>query len=326
MVGTDITAGQALRECVQLARLADQRGFHRFWVTEHHCTPSIASSSPAVLLAHLAAHTARIRLGSGGVMLLHHTPLVIAEQFGTLQALAPGRVDLGIGRATGANQATTAALRPTGDRTAEDFPRLLTELLHFLHDDFPEGHPYSHLHPVPGPAHDKATGQAQFTGRPSVWLLGSSEGGARLAAELGLPFVFAHHLAPAATIAALDAYRDSFRPSAFLHRPYAAISVSAFAADEAKEARHHILPAALTALHARLGEPPAPSPPRRTQKPASCAPSNTTSSNATSCTSCTALRTRCANSSMTSSPTHEPRKSSSPHPFTPPPPDCAPTS
>lgn len=152
-VGEGRTATQAIRTGVDIARLAERRGFHRYWVAEHHSMPGVASSSPAVLLAHLAAHTDRIRLGSGGVMLPNHAPLVIAEQFGTLEAMAPGRVDLGLGRAPGTDGATAAALRRSErlHEGADEFPQQLAELTRFLDDDFPDGHPYARIHAVPGP-------------------------------------------------------------------------------------------------------------------------------------------------------------------------------
>ncbi|GHC64953.1 LLM class flavin-dependent oxidoreductase [Streptomyces cinnamoneus] len=256
-VGSGRTARQAFGTTVELARLAERRGFHRFWVAEHHSMPGVASSSPAVLLAHLAARTETIRLGSGGVMLPNHAPLVIAEQFGTLEALAPGRVDLGLGRAPGTDGATAAALRRQ-DRLAEgadDFPQQLSELTRFLDDDFPDGHRYARIHAVPGPVQGRVAGGVQRADRPSVWLLGSSGFSARLAGELGLPFSFAHHFSAANTVPALQLYRDSFRPSAVLDRPYAAIGVQALAADDAKEARRQVLTGALAMLRLRTGRP-----------------------------------------------------------------------
>ncbi|MCS0634620.1 LLM class flavin-dependent oxidoreductase [Streptomyces sp. LP05-1] len=247
-VGRGGTARAALDTSVALARLAERRGYHRHWVAEHHSMPGVASSSPAVILAHLAAHTRRIRLGSGGVMLPNHAPLVIAEQFGTLEALAPGRVDLGLGRAPGTDGATAAALRRT-DRLSEgadEFPRQLAELVRFLDDDFPDGHPYARIHAVPGPVQGPP-------GRPSVWLLGSSGFSARLAGSLGLPFAFAHHFSARNTIPALDLYRSSFRPSAVLAEPYALIGVAALAADDAREARRQVLTGALAMLRLRTG-------------------------------------------------------------------------
>ncbi|WP_328538612.1 LLM class flavin-dependent oxidoreductase [Streptomyces sp. NBC_00344] len=249
-VGKGRTATQAIRTGVDIARLAERRGFHRYWVAEHHSMPGVASSSPAVLLAHLAARTDRIRLGSGGVMLPNHAPLVIAEQFGTLEAMAPGRVDLGLGRAPGTDGATAAALRRS-DRLhegADEFPQQLAELTKFLDDDFPDGHPYARIHAVPGPVQGPA-------GRPPVWLLGSSGFSARLAGTLGLPFAFAHHFSAQNTVPALDLYRESFRPSAVLDAPYALIGVGALAADEEKEARRQVLTGALSMVRLRTGRP-----------------------------------------------------------------------
>lgn len=243
-VGAGRTATEALRTSVKIAKLAESRGFHRYWVAEHHSMPGVASSSPAVILANLAAHTDRIRLGSGGVMLPNHAPLVIAEQFGTLEALAPGRVDLGLGRAPGTDGATAAALRRTDrlNEGADDFPEQLAELTRFLDDDFPSGHPFARIHAVPGPIQSTSPGGVQSPHRPPIWLLGSSGFSARLAGMLGLPFAFAHHFSAQNTIPALDLYRESFRPSAVLDAPYALIGVSALATDDEKEARRRCWP------------------------------------------------------------------------------------
>ncbi|MEU6985492.1 LLM class flavin-dependent oxidoreductase [Streptomyces sp. NPDC046324] len=249
-VGSGRTASQALATSVEISKLAERRGYHRHWVAEHHSMPGVASSSPAVILAHLAAHTRRIRLGSGGVMLPNHAPLVIAEQFGTLEAFAPGRVDLGLGRAPGTDGATAAALRRTQtlNEGADDFPQQLAELTRFLDDDFPDGHPYARIHAVPGPVQGPS-------GRPPIWLLGSSGFSARLAGMLGLPFAFAHHFSAQNTIPALDLYRDSFRPSEVLDAPYALIGVAALAADDPKEARRQVMTGALSMLRLRMGRP-----------------------------------------------------------------------
>ncbi|NUV70124.1 LLM class flavin-dependent oxidoreductase [Streptomyces sp. CAI-121] len=256
-VGQGRTATQALRTSVEIAKLTESRGFHRFWVAEHHSMPGVASSSPAVILAHIAAHTERIRLGSGGVMLPNHAPLVIAEQFGTLEAMAPGRIDLGLGRAPGTDGATAAALRRTDrlNEGADDFPQQLMELIRFLDDDFPDGHPYARIHAVPGPVQATSPGGVQSAHRPPVWLLGSSGFSARLAGTLGLPFAFAHHFSAQNTIPALDLYRESFRPSAVLDAPYALIGVSALAADDEREARRQVLTGALSMVRLRTGRP-----------------------------------------------------------------------
>ncbi|MFE8913766.1 LLM class flavin-dependent oxidoreductase [Streptomyces globisporus] len=256
-VGQGRTATEALRTSVEIAKLTESRGFHRFWVAEHHSMPGVASSSPAVILAHIAAHTERIRLGSGGVMLPNHAPLVIAEQFGTLEAMAPGRIDLGLGRAPGTDGATAAALRRSDrlNEGADDFPQQLMELIRFLDDDFPDGHPYSRIHAVPGPVQATSPGGVQSAHRPPVWLLGSSGFSARLAGTLGLPFAFAHHFSAQNTIPALDLYRESFRPSAVLDAPYALIGVSALAADDEREARRQVLTGALSMVRLRTGRP-----------------------------------------------------------------------
>ncbi|WP_079166615.1 LLM class flavin-dependent oxidoreductase [Streptomyces oceani] len=250
-VGAGGSSTESLEATTRIARLAEDRGFTRFWVAEHHSMPGVASSSPAVLLAHLAAHTRRIRLGSGGVMLPNHAPLVIAEQFGTLEALAPGRIDLGLGRAPGTDGATAAALRRTERlrEGADDFPQQLAELTRFLDDDFPEGHRYARIHAVPGPV------QGGTGGRPPIWLLGSSGFSAQLAGTLGLPFAFAHHFSASNTIPALELYRESFRPSEVLTEPYALIGASALAAEEEREARRQVLSGALAMLRLRTGRP-----------------------------------------------------------------------
>ncbi|WP_042379461.1 LLM class flavin-dependent oxidoreductase [Streptacidiphilus melanogenes] len=249
-VGEGYTPTQALTATTALAQRAEEWGYLRFWVAEHHGMPGIASSSPAVLLAHLGAHTSRIRLGSGGVMLPNHAPLVIAEQFGILHALHPGRIDLGLGRAPGTDQATARALRRgAGMDAADEFPQQLSELLHFLDADFPAGHLYERLKAVPGEA------SAPGSGRPPVWLLGSSGFSAQLAGRLGLPFAFAHHFSAANTVPALDLYRETFRPSEVLSEPYALIGVGVVAADEEQEARRLAGSGALAMMRLRTGRP-----------------------------------------------------------------------
>ncbi|MBB0231241.1 LLM class flavin-dependent oxidoreductase [Streptomyces calidiresistens] len=258
-VGEGVSPERALLDTVEAARVAEASGYHRLWVAEHHGLPGVASSSPAVLLAHLAAHTSRIRLGSGGVMLPNHAPLLIAEQFGTLEALAPGRIDLGLGRAPGTDGLTAAALRGT-DRLregAEDFPRQVAELVAFLDGDpppVPGARPDARVHAVPGPV----TGAVN---RPPVWLLGSSGYSAELAGRLGLPFAFAHHFAARHTGPALELYRASFRPSAVLDAPYSMIAVSALAGEDETEVRRQVMTGALAMLRLRGGRPgPVPTP------------------------------------------------------------------
>jgi luciferase family oxidoreductase group 1 len=265
-VGAGHTAGEALAFTTELARTAERLGYHRFWVAEHHGMPGVASSVPAVLLAHLGAHTSTLRLGSGGVMLPNHAPLAIAEQFGLLEALHPGRIDLGLGRAPGTDQATARALRRGGPDDADEFPHQVSELMHFLDSDFPAGHPYGRLTAVPrGPE------------RPPVWLLGSSGFSAQLAGRLGLPFAFAHHFSAANTVPALELYRSSFRPSAVLAEPYALIGVSAVAVPDGgtEAARRLARSAALGMLRLRQGRPgPIPTPEEAADYPYSPAESD----------------------------------------------------
>ncbi len=245
------SAGTALRNSVQLAQLAEERGFSRYWVAEHHNMPGIASSAPAVLIAHLASATARIRVGSGGVMLPNHTPLVVAEQFGMLEALHPGRIDLGIGRAPGTDPVTAAALRRSVDAlSADDFPEQLMDLLGFFSGDFPEEHPYRAITAVPGRGN-----------MPSIWLLGSSGYSAQVAGLLGLPFAFAHHFSAENTIPALRLYRETFRPSTVLEQPYAMIGVSVICAESDEQAARLAAPGILSFVRLRSGRPgPLPTP------------------------------------------------------------------
>jgi luciferase family oxidoreductase group 1 len=255
-VGTGYTASDAIQTSIQLAKLGESRGFARHWVAEHHSFAGVGASSPAVVLAHLAAHTNTIRLGSGGVMLPNHPPLIVAEQFGAIEAMAPGRIDLGLGRAPGTDVAAAAALRRTGKLSAEeDFPRQVLELIGFLDDSFPDGHPYQTVHAIPGVAQAADPLEIPGTGRPPVWLLGSSGYSARLAARLGLPFAFGHHFAPHLTTQILDLYRSRFRPSVWLDHPYALISVGVLAADTAEEAHRQIQPNGLVMALLRTAQP-----------------------------------------------------------------------
>jgi luciferase family oxidoreductase group 1 len=232
--------GEALAHTTELARRTESLGYQRFWVAEHHNMPGIASSAPAVLLAHLAAATRTIRIGSGGVMLPNHAPLVVAEQFGTLEALHPGRVDLGIGRAPGTDQLTALALRRSMEGlTAEDFPRELADLLGF----FAGGHRHR-ITATPGEGL-----------MPAIWLLGSSGYSAQLAGLLGLPFSFAHHFSAGNTLPALQLYRESFRPSQWRQEPYAMVAVSVICADTDDRAQWLAGPARLSFLRLRQGRP-----------------------------------------------------------------------
>ncbi len=242
----------AVHSSIELAREVERLGYERFWVAEHHNMSSVASSAPAVLIAAIAAATTHIRVGSGGVMLPNHPPLVIAEQFGTLEALYPGRIDLGIGRAPGTDPRTAAALRRGPEALgAEDFPRELGELLAFFRGVFPEGHRYRSITAVPGAGDG-----------PPVWLLGSSDFSAQLAGLLGLPFAFAHHFSAGNTEAAMQAYRQRFTPSDTLSEPHSMITVQVVCADTDDEAITLADPMALGFARARLGgaREPLPSP------------------------------------------------------------------
>lgn len=246
--GTDGT--DAVHASLQLARRADELGFTRYWLAEHHNMPGIASSAPAVLIAAIAAATRDIRVGSGGVMLPNHAPLVVAEQFGTLASLYPGRIDLGLGRAPGTDPHTAAALRRAANPAADEFPNQLGELGCFLAGEWPEGHPYGRIAAVP---HAERP--------PVIWLLGSSLYSAELAGLLGMPFAFAHHFSAANTMPALATYREKFQPSRVLDEPYAMLTVSVIAAPSDEEAERIALPAALSFLRLRQGRPgPLPSP------------------------------------------------------------------
>jgi len=237
-------AAAALEHSTELVVLAERLGYQRHWVAEHHNMPGIASSAPAVLLAHLAAATETIRLGSGGVMLPNHAPLVVAEQFGMLEALHPGRIDLGIGRAPGTDPMTARALRRSElPLTADEFPQQLGELFGYF-GGFPEGHPLGAVRAVPGLGH-----------RPELWLLGSSDYSAQVAGLLGLRFAFAHHFSAANTGPALDAYVRRFRPSDELDAPHALIAVSVVCAPTEEEARWLARPGELAFLRLRQGRP-----------------------------------------------------------------------
>jgi luciferase family oxidoreductase group 1 len=249
-VGAGSGSADALRRSLELVQEAERLGYHRYWVAEHHNMPGIASSAPAVLIAHLASITQRIRLGSGGVMLPNHAPLVIAEQFGMLEALHPGRIDLGIGRAPGTDPRTAAALRRTASLQEPDLPEQLAELYGFFTGAFPDDHPYRGITAVP------ARGN-----QPAIWLLGSSDYSARLAGLLGLPFSFAHHFSAGNTGPALEVYRQSFRASAVLEEPYVMLGVAVLCADDHERATYLSKPGDLAFLRLRSGRPgPFPSP------------------------------------------------------------------
>jgi luciferase family oxidoreductase group 1 len=214
LVGGD--AAQSFRNSLDLARHAERWGYRRYWLAEHHGMTGIGSAATAVLIGFVAAGTSTIRVGAGGIMLPNHSPLVIAEQFGTLESLYPGRIDLGIGRAPGAGPAVTRALRHRLGGSEDSFPEDVVELLSYF------------APPQPGPAVLAVPGAGLNL---PVWLLGSSLYSAQFAAALGLPFAFASHFAPDLLMPALHAYRSSFRPSGAIERPYAMIGVNVFAAD-----------------------------------------------------------------------------------------------
>lgn len=216
------TPADALKNMLDLAQHAEAWGFHRYWVSEHHNSPPIASSATSVLIGHIAAGTSSIRVGSGGIMLPNHAPLVIAEQFGTLEYLYPNRIDLGLGRATGTDQLTARALR--SDRAVNDFPAQLNELMAYF--DPSKSGPKNAVRAIP----------AEGLNIP-IWLLGSSDFSARLAAHLGLPFSFAGHFSPTYTIPAIQIYRENFKPSEFLKAPYVMMAMNLSAADTDEKAK-----------------------------------------------------------------------------------------
>ncbi len=249
-VPTGESVGEALSRSVDLARHAERWGFLRYWVAEHHSMPGIASTAPAVLAGQLAAATSAIRVGSGGVMLPNHAPLTVAEQFGTLEAMYPGRIDLGIGRAPGTDRATAQVLRRhAGGWPTAQFPAALAELQGYFAQPSAEE----------GPDGDGAQGRVRAIpaegNRPAVWLLGSTGHSAELAGLLGLPFAFAYHFSAANARPALALYRQVFRPSEVLAQPYCLISVFVLCADDAETARWRHGSARLSALRQRTGHP-----------------------------------------------------------------------
>ncbi|HWG34095.1 MAG TPA: LLM class flavin-dependent oxidoreductase [Gemmatimonadaceae bacterium] len=215
------TPVDALRNTLDLAQHAERLGYHRFWLAEHHNMTGIASAATAVVIGYVAGGTRTIRVGAGGIMLPNHAPLMVAEAFGTLESLYPGRIDLGLGRAPGADQRTMRALR-RDPASADTFPQDVLELQAFLSPV----QPGQRIQAVPGAGLDVP-----------LWILGSSLFGAQLAAELGLPYAFASHFMPDALMDALDVYRTAFKPSAQLERPHAMAGINVFAADTDAEAR-----------------------------------------------------------------------------------------
>ncbi len=216
------TPTQSLANSLDLARHVERLGYNRYWLAEHHNMPGIASAATAVVIAHIAGGTSTIRVGAGGVMLPNHSPLVIAEQFGTLAALHPGRIDLGLGRAPGTDMLTARALRRNLEAGADNFPQDVVELINY----FAPATPDQRVRAVPGEGENVP-----------VWILGSSTYGAQLAAMLGLPYAFASHFAPAELERALEIYRARFEPSQFLDKPYVMLGFNVFAADTDAEAK-----------------------------------------------------------------------------------------
>lgn len=240
------SAAQSFKNSLSLAQHAERCGFERYWLAEHHGMPGIASAATAVLLSHVGAGTQRIRIGAGGIMLPNHSPLVVAEQFGTLESLYPGRIDLGLGRAPGSDMQTARALRRNLHSDADEFPQDVLELLDYFSEQ-----PRQPVRAVPG----------QGLNIP-VWILGSSLFGAQLAAALGLPFAFASHFAPAQMMDAVAIYRERFQPSPRLAKPYVMLGFNVFAADTEEEAHLVASSAQQAFVNLRSGRPGRLPPPR----------------------------------------------------------------
>lgn len=249
-------AGQALRNSLDIAQHAERWGYTRYWLAEHHNMPGVASAATAVAIGFVAGGTSTIRVGAGGIMLPNHAPLVIAEQFGTLAALYPGRIDLGVGRAPGTDQVTMHALRRSLNGNVDSFPNDVAELLAYLGPE----EPGQRVRAVPG-----------VGSQVPVWILGSSLYGAQLAGAYGLPFAFASHFAPAMLDEAVEIYRHRFRPSEYLDKPYVMVGAGVFAADTEAEARRLMTSIGQAFLNLRRGEP-APLPPPREDFEASLSP------------------------------------------------------
>ena len=233
-------AGQSLRNSLDLARHAEKWGYKRFWLAEHHNLPGVASAATAVVIGHVAAGTSTIRVGAGGIMLPNHAPLMVAEQFGTLAALHPGRIDLGLGRAPGTDQLTMRALRRNLNATVDDFPQDVLELMAY----FQPVEPGQRIQAVPG------AGLAV-----PIWILGSSLYGAQLAAALGLPYAFASHLAPAELEGAMATYRAQFKPSGHIDKPYVMLGINVIAAATDGEARRLFTSLQQAFVNIRTGRP-----------------------------------------------------------------------
>ncbi|RUM99244.1 LLM class flavin-dependent oxidoreductase [Pseudaminobacter arsenicus] len=234
------TASRSLANTLDLARHAERLGYLRYWLAEHHNMPGIASAATSVVIGHVAAGTKTIRVGAGGIMLPNHAPLVIAEQFGTLAALHPGRIDLGLGRAPGTDMNTARALRRNMEAGVDSFPQDVVELINY----FAPAEPNQRVRAVPGEGQDVP-----------VWILGSSLYGAQLAAMLGLPYAFASHFAPAEMEHALEIYRARFQPSERLQKPYVMLGLNVFAAGTDAEAKFHFSSLQQAFVNLRSGRP-----------------------------------------------------------------------
>jgi luciferase family oxidoreductase group 1 len=238
-------AAQAVRDTVELAQRAEQLGYYRFWVAEHHNIPSVASTAPEIMIGQIAARTSRMRIGSGGIMLPNHAPLRVAETFHVLEALYPHRIDLGIGRAPGTDQLTALALRRSKERLgAVDFPAQLAELVGLSREDLPANHPFASIRVIPNDVT-----------LPPIWVLGSTEDGAAIAADFGVGFAFAHHINPSGALPALDVYRSSFRASRWLDRPRTILTAQAICGETDKEAEHLASTFELAWIRLRTGRP-----------------------------------------------------------------------
>ena len=243
-VTTATPGSAALRNTVDLARLVDRLGYTRYWLAEHHNLASIASSAPDIMIGQVAAATTHMRVGSGGVMLINHAPLMVAERFKVLEALFPGRIDLGLGRAPGTDPVTSYALRRRQDaREGDDFLERFQELILLERGGYPEGHPFRTVHAVPGDVP-----------LPPIWLLGSSGYSAELAAAVGMGFSFAYHFAEHDPVGPMLNYRTLFKPSESLREPYAILGVAAIAADTAAEAERVAASADLNFVRRAKGE------------------------------------------------------------------------
>lgn len=239
------TSRQALLNTLDLARFADQRGYTRYWLAEHHNSPGIASTTPDIMIGQVARETQRIRVGSGGVMLPNHAPLKVAESFRLLESLFPDRIDLGIGRAPGTDQKTALALRRSLEAlNAEDFPQELAQLLAFSNDDFPDHHPFRSVRAYP-----------VDVSLPPIWLLGSSGFSSQLASIMGLGFSFAHHINGAAAVPAMTSYRQQFKPSQYFEAPHAILAASVICADTDEEAEDMALSVTYTFFSLHAGRP-----------------------------------------------------------------------